>query len=163
MIKDVVVDTNVAVAANLQTRQTSEVCIESCIDALRDARGEACLLLDGDGLILSEYQKNLSLSGQPGVGDAFFKWLWDNQGSEAHCRKVPITPHDDRVFEEFPDDPELAQFDRNDRKFVAVARASSNHPTVINATDTDWWIYRKALKRSGVMVSFLCPELMTEG
>ena len=162
MIKEVVVDTNVAVVANWRTEQADEACVESCIDELQRIHDETCVLLDDGGLILDEYQKNLSFAGQPGVGDEFFKWLWDNQANEAHCRKVPITPHDDRGFEEFPDNPQLAQFDRDDRKFAAVARASQNHPTVINASDRDWWIYRKALKRCGIVVSFLCPELMTK-
>ncbi len=163
MIEDVVVDTNVAVVANCQTEQASEMCIERCIDALQSFPSEACLFLDDRGLILDEYRKHLKFSGQPGVDDAFFKWLWDNQANEAHCRKVPITLHDDRGFEEFPDDPKLAQFDRDDRMFVAVALASGTHPTVMNASDRDWWIYRKALKRCGVAVTFLCPELMTGG
>ena len=99
MIEDVVVDTNVAVVANCQTEQASEMCIESCIDALQSFRNEACFLVDDRNLILDEYRKHLKFSGQPGVGDAF--WLWDNQANEAHCRKVPITPHEDRGFEEF--------------------------------------------------------------
>jgi hypothetical protein len=62
--------------------------------------------------------------------------------------------------EEFPDDPELVRFDRSDRKFVAVALASRLDPSVLNATDTDWWHYRECLKRHGVRVVFLCSGLM---
>ena len=43
---------------------------------------------------------------------------------------------------------------------VAVARASGADPELLNATDTDWWHYREALKENGVNVVFLCPELM---
>jgi hypothetical protein len=155
-------DTNVAVVANGRTPQASADCASACIDALLHIR-EACrLLLDGEGLILEEYRRRLNPSGQPGLGDAFFKWLWNNQGNENHCRRFDITPDDDRGFVEFPDDPELEQFDKSDRKFVAVALASGEDPTVLNASDTDWRDYVVALRRHGVEVTFLCPELMRE-
>lgn len=118
------------------------------------------MLLDDHGLIIEEYRKNLSHSGQPGLGDAFFKWLWENQGSLGHCRKVPIALHVGRGFAEFPDDPQINTFDPYDRKFVAVARASGTHPELLNATDTDWWQDRKALENNGIRIVFLCPELM---
>ncbi|MBI4493070.1 MAG: hypothetical protein HY690_09790 [Chloroflexi bacterium] len=54
----------------------------------------------------------------------------------------------------------LAAANRSDRKFVAVARACQRRPPVVNATDTDWWLFRDALKRHGVEVEFLCPDLM---
>jgi hypothetical protein len=118
--------------------------------------------VDAGGLIFGEYRGNLKPSGQPGPGDAFFKWLWNNQGNLRHCRQIAITPVDreGRGFAEFPDDPALAGFDRADRMFVATALASGEHPPILNATDTDWWDYREALNRQGVEVRFLCPELM---
>jgi len=114
-------------------------------------------------LILGEYRRNLSPSGQPGSGDAFFKWLWNNQGNHDHCRRVNITPHDNRGFAEFPDDPELEPFDNDDRKFVAVALASHNAPPILNATDSDWWEHRVALEGHGIRIKSLCPELMEDG
>ncbi len=98
------------------------------------------------------------------MGDAFFKWLWNNQVNPACCRQIKIVPDPlgDRVFEEFPDDPDLAGFDRSDRKFVAVALASEESPPILNASDTDWWEVRDALARHGVYPRFLCPELMTQ-
>ena len=71
-----------------------------------------------------------------------------------------LTPSSDksREFEEFPLDPDLEGFDRSDHKFVGVALASTQSPTVLNAVDSDWWQYRKALRRNGVKVKFLCPE-----
>lgn len=158
----VVLDTNVAVVANGDTSQAGPDCVLACIHALETARLRQRVMLDDHGLILDEYRKHLSLSGQPNVGDAFFKWLWDNQANPRHCRQVGITPtdRDGLGFEEFPDDSDLAAFDRDDRKFVAAAIASGESPPIVNASDTDWWLYEEVLRRHGVHIEFLCPELM---
>jgi hypothetical protein len=155
-------DTNVAVVANGRTPQAGDHCVGTCIAELLEMREQHRVLLDERGLILEEYRRHLSPSGQPGPGDAFFKWLWNNQANLEHCRQVPITRADDgdRGFEEFPDDPDLARFDREDRKFVAVAVASGEPAPILNASDTDWWNHREALSRHGVEIRFLCPDLM---
>jgi hypothetical protein len=149
----IVIDTNVPVVANGRASQAG-------ITSLLDMRESQRVLLDTGGLILEEYRRHLSHSGQPGPGDAFFRWLWNNQANPDHCRQVPITPThgEPRGFEEFPDDPDLATFDQSDRKFVAVVIASGEQPPVLNAAD--WWIHRAALNRHGVKPRFLCPELM---
>jgi hypothetical protein len=116
-------------------------------------------VLDNLGHILDEYRGNLSASGQPGVGDAFFKWVWHNQGNVECCEQVEIHPRGkDGDYEEFPDDPELTKFDRSDRKFVAVALSRDANSTILNAVDPDWWVFRKQLKKHGVTVRFLCPN-----
>lgn len=156
-------DTNVAVVANGRAPQAGLGCVEACSKALMKLRERHQVLVDDGGLIFEEYRRNLSPSGQPGLGDAFFKWLWDNQCNPDHCRQVWITPaNDGRGFEEFPNDPALAHFDPSDRKFVAVAIASGESPPILNASDTDWWSHQEALSRNGVEVQFLCPELMRE-
>ena len=157
----VVIDTNVLVVANRQHEGASPDCEEACMNALDQAR-KGLVLLDEDGKILDEYANRCSHAGQPGVGDAFFKWLWDNQANPKHCQKVRITPDPNREFAEFPDDPDLSGFDRKDRKFVAVALASGLDPEVLNATDKGWYYYSAALKRNGVRVRFLCPDAMPE-
>ncbi len=158
---EVVVDTNVAVVANGMTPQAGQECVSTCTDRLRQILdGKYVLLLDDKYLILDEYRNRLSLSGQPGFGDFFIQWLWENQTNERHCRMVTVTPHEDRGFEEFPTDPDLASFDMDDRKFVAVALSSGTSPQVLNASDTDWWHHHEPLRRHGVKVAFLCPELM---
>ena len=155
------VDTNVPRVANGETKQADLECEDACIQALKQIQAERRTLLDDKGLFFEEYQKGLNFSGQPGLGDAFFKWLWENQANEQHCRTVPVTIHADRGFVEFPDDPRLERFDKGDRMFVAVALASETGPRVLNAVDRrSWWVHRKALKENGVNVVFLCPELM---
>lgn len=157
---EVVVDTNVPITANFKACHAGPECEAACIQALKQVQGELRTVLDDGGLIVQEYTKHLNHSGQPGLGDAFFKWLWENQANPQHCRSVPITVHANRGFAEFPDDPRLILFDRSDRKFVAVVQASGTRPDLLNATDTDWWHDRQTLKENGVNVVFLCPELM---
>jgi hypothetical protein len=153
-------DTNVAVVANGGHDKAGPNCIRACIDMLRQIRDEQRILLDDKQLILTEYRKNLSPSGQPGPGDAFFKLLHENQSNPSYCRIVAVNFHPERELKEFPADPELDSFDRKDRKFVAVALASGTQPHILNASDTDWWQHRQELLRHGVEVVFLCPELM---
>lgn len=159
MIKEVVVDTNVAKVANGETEQAGSSCVARCIDELLDLRRHCHVVLDQGGKILEEYERNLEFSGiQP--GDEFYRWLWFNQGT--HSRTVPITEHPERGFEEFPADSDLDDFDPDDRKFVAAALASGTDPEILNASDTDWWNHREPLRRHGVEIKFLCPELMPE-
>jgi len=153
-----VVDTNVLVVANGRAEQAGPDCVISCIKALMCLKKDGRIVLDDGMRILKEYKARASLSGQPGVGDAFFKWVWDNQFDAERCELVPIMPVDDSIetYEEFPDDPALRGFHADDRKFVAVARASPSRPPVLNAVDSDWWIFREPLERNGVVVKFLC-------
>ena len=161
-MKAVVIETNILIAANQKTEQASPECVLACVSALEEAKQKRITLIDSGMRIFDEYRRHASFSGQPGLGDGFFKWLWVNQAHPKHCMRVDITPKDDdsEDFNEFPNDPELESFDRSDRKFVAVARASKHKTKVVNASDTDWWHHREALRRHGVEVLFLCPDLM---
>ncbi len=160
----VVVDTNVALAANGEAEHTDPKCVLRCLQELKATRNERQVLLDDAGLIMQEYLKQKPHGLPRGAGDAFLIWVHDNQANPANVRTVPVTPLDDdpRGFAEFPDDGDLIDFDPDDRKFVAVALASGDVPPILNATDTDWWIHRTALARNGVRVEFLCPSLMKD-
>jgi len=157
----VVIDTNVFVVANGKHDKAGTKCERACINALRAARRKI-ILLDDSYEIFDEYRRNVAGSGQPGIGDAFFKWLWYNQANPDHCRLIAITPvaGSEVDYAEFPSDSDLKAFDVDDRKFVAVALASKMKPAILNASDTDWWNFRECLARNGVKVKFLCPELM---
>ncbi len=160
-----VIDTNVAVAANGRETHVGSPCALRCIDALTGARSSAIVLHDGLGHIFDEYRRYLSPTGQPGTGDAFFKWLWDNQANPEHCRRVPITlrPGQERDFEEIPRDPDLLRLDPSDRVFLATALAAGAGSVVVNATDSHWRQVREAANRHGITVENLCPEHMSSG
>ncbi len=157
----VVIDTNVLATANGKSDHAGPDCLLSCLNALEEAKKRHVVTVDNGMLILDEYRRHASLGGQPCVGDAFLKWLWQNQGNSRHCEQVTITPtkSDQRNFQEFPDDPALSKFDPSDRKFVAVALASHNRPPILNATDSDWWDFRQAFADNGLDIIFLCPDL----
>ncbi len=155
-----VVDTNVPVVANGNSIQADPDCVIACIHALTEIRERGVIILDDALLILGEYMRNLSLSGQPGAGDLFMKWVWTIQADPTHCQRVAITPTADNLnsFVEFPSDADLKAFDRSDRKFVAVALASGSTPELLNAVDTDWANHFAALTRNGIRLKFLCPQ-----
>jgi hypothetical protein len=154
----VVVDTNVIRVADELAPQTGADCVVRCADTLEDlARG--VVSIDSGGRIMLEYLGGVGrFPWEPGT--AFVRQLQQNEWNPAHCERVDIHEHPDRGFQEFPDDPDLARFDRSDRKFVAVAIASADNPPILNATDSDWSPVKDALARHGVVVEFLCPELM---
>lgn len=150
------VDTNVGVAANFNSSASDE-CALVCIQTLREITERGHLVLDDIGLIFAEYHSNMSMSGQPGVGDVFMLWVMNNQYNTERCTRVRITPDNDS-FEEFPADEALRAFDRSDRKFVAVAAAHGQGPPILVACDTDFWIARDALNAAGIRVEFLCED-----
>lgn len=161
-----VVDTNVPVVASRRHVEAPAACITSCLQRLRRIQdGDDILVIDDRWHIIREYRNNLREDGQPGVGDAFLKWVLTNRTNPLRCEQVTITSVDDRNtdhFREFPEDPLLAGFDRSDRKFVAVSLAHPCRPPILNATDRDWWEYRDALRHIGVTVHFVCGDLFSD-
>jgi hypothetical protein len=130
---------------------------------LEDIMATGKIVLDEGYLILSEYERNLRSDGQGRTGDAFLKWVYNYKANSQRCDRVRITPTEDgKSFAEFPDDPDLKGFDRSDRMFVAAARAHPDSPPILNAVDTDWWLFRDALERNGVHVEFVCPQDVEE-
>ena len=102
-----VVDTNVLVVAN-RREGGSFACARNCTRALLGIKNLGVIVLDDVGHILSEYRRYCSVSGQPGVGDSFMKWVHDNSGRAELVRTVRLTSKEGRhQFEEFPDHPDL--------------------------------------------------------
>ena len=149
-----VVDTNVAIVANGRNTHADNLCQLTCVEELESLIKNGTVAVDIQGLILGEYANHLYWSGRPGVGDAFFKYIADNQYRNDRVRRVPITPTEDdrKGFEELP----VNTFDRSDRKFLAVAVVAD--AAVLNATDSDWSQNRLLMDRLEVEVEQLCPH-----
>ena len=158
-----VVDTNVAVVANRQGGE-SYSCANSCAQALLRIRICGLLVLDSAGQILGEYFRNCSPFHKPGLGNAFVKWVHDNQGKHDLIQMVAITPrrNDPNDFTEFPQHDDLSGFDPSDRKFVAVANTHPEKPSILQATDSKWWGWKDALLVCGISVEFLCLDEIKE-
>lgn len=156
--KHQVVDTNVLVAANQQAT-CSRRCAAACARALLDLRDHGAIVLDNRELILAEYKTYCSHSGQPGVGDSFFRWIYDNRGRAELITIASVTPREDaRGFDEFPTDQGLSNFDPADRKFVAAANSHHTKPPILQATDSKWLQWEGPLNAVGINVEFLCKQ-----
>ena len=152
-----VVDTNVAMVANGKST-AGAACTARCARELYDVEQRGHVVIDDGRLILDEYRANLNSSGQPGVGDRFYRWLLINLFNAERCTRVRITPTAEGSFMEFPAHRDLAGFDPSDRKFIAVAVAHEYKPCVLQAFDSKWWPLRTALEEAGITITFLCPE-----
>ena len=151
-----VIDTNVILVANGQHLAVSPTCVMSCALALQSVMKSGKLVLDSGFQILLEYQNKTQPKKGNRPGDAFVKWALNNHRNKKHVGQVTLMEHDKRGFVSFPDDPELANFDAPDRKFVAVAGAHPKKPPISQAADSKWLDWAPALKRHGIEVDFLC-------
>jgi len=162
MPRKCVVDTNVPISANLaaQPDPTSDVpdtCVFECICQIQNITAKGGLVVDDAGEIFDEYINHLSLSGQPGVGDTFAKWVHDYQWNPAKVNRVFVAKTSE-TYDEFPKHDDLDTFDNSDRKFVAVSNAHPEKPPILQATDSKWWGWKDALAEVGIIVHFLCPD-----
>ena len=160
--KKYLVDTNVPINTNLATNpdpgsDVPDECVLACVEAIDHVVKQGDLVLDSADEIFTEYRNHLSLSGQPGVGDGFMKWVNDNRWKFPDTDRVAITKNGDS-YDKFPDHDGLTQFDKSDRKFIAVANAHPAKPPVLQATDSKWWGWKDALEEVGITVRFLCSD-----
>ena len=155
-----VVDTNVLVIANGREKapQASAECVQSCVTYLNNLRKSDILVIDRNRLILKEYTNNVTVKGQ-GIGDEFLMWLILNPANPKHCEQVALKQVSEYEFEEFPQSESLKNFDKSDRKFVAVALTHPAKPAISHAADRGWLRYKQALAEHGVKLDFLCPEI----
>jgi len=154
------IDTNVAIVANGKS-DAGPACVIAAIERLEKLIAGEILILDDAEHIVTEYRRHLSPSGQPGTGDQFYRWLYEQAAyNPQHCEKVTLVLDEDGNFAAFPKATELAKFDPSDRKFVAAALTHPAKPPVVNAADKDWHEHYEALISHGVKVEFLCPEEM---
>lgn len=147
-----IVDTNVAVVANGRDSNAALNCRLAAIDALASLLRAGQIIIDDDGEMLGEYKTYCSPKGEPGIGDRFFREVLTNYSGK--ILRIRLDRNEDGSYVDFPNDPDLATFDRSDRKFAAAARKAS--APVLNATDEDWWEHRVSLSRNGIRIEFVC-------
>jgi hypothetical protein len=160
--KKCLVDTNVPKTANLATNPSAVPddmahVVLKCVEAIDHVVKSGKLVIDARDEIFEEYRRNLAIKGQPGIGDRFLRWVHDTRWSFEAEDVVLITPSGES-YEEFPVHQGLVNFDRSDRKFVAVANQHAEKPPILQATDCKWWGWKDALLEVGITVMFLAPE-----
>jgi hypothetical protein len=164
--KKSVVDTNVPKTANLAVNLATipdELleCVLACVERINQVVAHGGLVIDAGDEIFAEYRRQLRMAGQPGVGDRFMKWVHDNRWNLPDTDRVVITKNGES-YAEFPEHDGLAQFDRSDRKFVAVASVHPHQPPILQATDSKWWGWQDALREAGITVHFLCTDYLAQ-
>lgn len=152
-----VLDTNLLLVANGQHKDASPECVISCIQLLQRIQHSGGVVIDEDYEILREYLRKTSPFTGNRVGDAFLRWLIQNSQNTKFVECVRIQKHDERVYVEFPDDPDLTAFDHSDRKFVATSLAHATRPAICQGTDSKWQVWSERLIRHGIQIEFLCP------
>lgn len=155
-----VIDTNVAVTANGENDAAGPKCVVASARALQAVIASGHLFIDHSGLILLEYRKYLRARGEPGPGDVFLKWLLTHEWGETRVTRVVITPKRENAaeFAELPTPSDGTVYDSSDLKFLAVAAAHPEHPPILQALDSKWWGWRKALSDASVTIYFLCED-----
>jgi hypothetical protein len=130
----------------------------ACVENLEAIYAGDITVVDDADEIVREYLGAVDHAGEPKVGAKFAKRLFRLRFNPEVCERIPITPIDGSQpsYAEFPPDAALADFDPDDRKFIAVACAHPERPPVLEAVDREWWTYRAAFAAAGVDVQFLC-------
>lgn len=150
------IDTNVPVVANGRGtggRPVAPACREDAVRFLMRVvldDGER-VVLDAEGAIQAEYRKHLHPSGQPGVGDRFYQAVLQDWNRH---ERVDLPKRDNDEYADLPQAVIDAGFDRDDRKFAALARREGI--PVVNAVDRDWLEHLAVLANNGIHVRFLC-------
>lgn len=148
-----VIDANVLIVANRPVSGADAACIAAAATALLETQQEHVLLEDTADLILAEYKRYCSFSGQPGPGDRFFVWFMRNRWTKAHVVRVDVGGTEAEVTHVLP--PDLRALDRSDHKWVAVYLAGAGE-ALFNAVDSDYREQAPALAAAGVSVVELC-------
>ena len=154
----IVVDTNVLIAANGTDAEWKPIA-SACANRLQSVMDGQVVCTDTLGLILSEYGNKLPSRSRTGFGDMFYLWLARNRSNQTMCQQVAIsqlTPPEDG-FSEFPELTEelAASIDPSDRKFIAVAHAHPEKPSIIQATDSKWIGWKDGLAAAGIAIEFV--------
>jgi len=133
-----IIDTNIFAAANGLANHLTEREINKCKQFIAALAGNSVISLDLQGEIFQEYFIYTNRSGQPGIGDAFVKYLWDRQSDKMHCEKVDIEKNENGIYKQLNEKDGLLTFDSSDQKFIAVYLGSEKQPVICNACDSDW-------------------------
>lgn len=161
-----IIDTNVPAIASRSASQLDDLeleCAEACLLYLRKmmTSSDIQIVLDYDYLVVKEYRRILSkISYSNGFNEEFLKWVFMKMSADDY-QFVKIHK-EGTSFLEYPNHDDLSSFDREDRKFIALANAHQDKPPIIEGTDCKWWGIVNALKSFGITVVFPCEKYIMQ-
>ena len=152
-----IVDTNVPATASSDNPPSID-CRKRCVAELAGFfNGTYILVIDNQWHILKEYERNLRRGG---LAEQFLRWVLQNRQNPERCCLIYLASDPVWSFKDFPKDKRLAKFDRADRKWIALSRASARklniHPPIAQATDLKWKQFAAILRAYGVNIDFIC-------
>lgn len=158
-----VVDENVLIVANDLTRRSqglAPLCPEAdddcgiaCADALYDLIENGRVGLDDGSEILEKYKQHCSFSGQPGVGDAFMRAVFERGYDDSWAERVSVRANGNFKL---PESFLSCGFDNDDHLWIAVAHNASVTASVLNAVDSDYQIHAEELGKLDLTIVQLC-------
>ena len=154
----IIMDTNVAAkAATPQEECKPEEwdMQERCIEFIREftKNTDSQLVLDFDYEIIKEYRNRIP--NDTSIGKIFWHWFNCYIGKIPFENMVKLEKDDDGNYVMFPLEKRTEEFDRSDRKFVALARTHNEHPPIIEAADGKWLGFKDVFGEYGVHIEFL--------
>lgn len=151
-----VVDTNVPLVVKLGDDWPREL-LDACEEIIEQIlERQVPVVTDAAGEIVEEYLHQLSISGQPSLGDEFVRYVHDRRFTWDAAFRPDIQPHptEDHSYAVLNGDD--AEIDKSDRKFIAAAKVAG--VPVVQATDTKWLDWGAVLGRHGVQVVYAHEE-----
>ncbi len=158
-----IIDTNVPLVAAEKHDRATVKCRRACeIFVKLVLNGKICVVIDDNRTAYTEYRNNMYPDPNPssGLASNFLMHIIQNYGNAERVLRIPLVREENGEYVEWPRDPNLADFDPDDRKWVALARAfrqeTGQSAPITYAIERDWDDYRAALIRHGVELDHLC-------
>lgn len=133
--------------------------------------GELVVVIDDEYEALDEYSRKVARHDRSDdFAGRFLIHLYQNQGNEAFVRLVALPKIANSDYLDYPDrdnawtsdEPRCKQFDKDDKKWVALARRfktdTGKDAPIVNAADRCWRAFETHLGAAGVLLEFICPD-----
>lgn len=158
MINKIIMDTNVAVKAATPQQDCKDEELdmqEKCMEFIGEFvnNPESKLVLDLDYEIIKEYRNRIPKNTN--IGQIFLRWFDTYIGRISFEDFLKLDKDRDGNYTMFPLESRTEKFDLSDRKFVALSRAHSEHPPIVEATDGKWFGFKDVFEEYGVHIEFL--------
>lgn len=158
-----VVDENLLIVANDLTRRSRGVAV-CCPEANDECRLNAVneltrlvrmggVILDIDDIFFTKYRSCSSMAGQPGVGDAFLKVVFERGYDPNWATRVLIVEGE---LYRLPEIILSSGFDRDDLCWLSAAYNSPQPSEVLNAVDSDYREWAEVISDAGISVREIC-------